>query len=270
MSSSSSYLNTFSIPQSEDLSPFPTRSKRPRSKKPSSRSKPVDHIPRPRNAFLIYRSCKQEQIAAGVEADHRIISRIIGHCWNKLPEEEKNTYREMASQEKAEHMRKYPNYRFTPNAREKKPLRRKTKRNGAEDMLRCVEVAELLLDGKEGHELEEAVKRMKPIPRGSKSDTETNPSRTPSLSPESSQSPSVGSLSPPFRSPLLPPREYFYAPTPQTDNVSLIFTKMSPKLNARNLTAAMLNRPKSTTDWYFISRQCRQVRHSPTSINPWR
>ncbi|KAJ8075772.1 hypothetical protein PM082_021402 [Marasmius tenuissimus] len=117
------------------------------------------HIPRPRNAFMIFRSehCSQSKISRSVEHDHRHISRIIGHLWNKLPEDKKEVYRQKAEREKFEHTMKYPNYRFAPGVRERKPVRRKVKRNGSKDLLRCKQVAELLMEGKQGNDLEVAL-----------------------------------------------------------------------------------------------------------------
>ncbi|KAJ6627013.1 high mobility group box domain-containing protein, partial [Mycena sp. CBHHK59/15] len=73
-------------------------------------------IPRPRNAFMLFRSdfWAKQKITKTVEADHRHISRIIGHCWSELSEEEKFEWRVKADIEKLEHAKMYPNYRFTP------------------------------------------------------------------------------------------------------------------------------------------------------------
>ncbi|KAJ7293873.1 high mobility group box domain-containing protein [Mycena rebaudengoi] len=85
----------------------------------SSRGRPADHIRRPRNAFMIFRSdfWAKQKINKGVETDHRHISRIIGHCWNELPEDEKLKWRVKADLEKLDHEKRYPNYRFTPTPR---------------------------------------------------------------------------------------------------------------------------------------------------------
>jgi len=119
-------------------------------------------IPRPRNAFMIYRSTfwAQQKIPTGIERDHRHISRIIGHCWNNLPEEEKRTWRTKAEEEKQDHLRKYPGYRYSPITRKDKPIKRNVNRNGERDKQRCKKVAELLLSGTEGLALESAVKEL--------------------------------------------------------------------------------------------------------------
>ncbi|KAG6852520.1 hypothetical protein C0991_011267 [Blastosporella zonata] len=129
-------------------------------KKTATRLRSGNRVPRPRNAFMIFRSefWAEAKISKTVEHDHRHISRIIGHCWNQLTEEEKTVWRRRAEQEKIEHGIKYPGYRFTPNVRTKQVIKRKVKRNGEDEMLRCKKVAELLLAGKAGKELDHAVK----------------------------------------------------------------------------------------------------------------
>ncbi|KAI0719105.1 high mobility group box domain-containing protein, partial [Cerioporus squamosus] len=72
-------------------------------------------IPRPRNAFILFRSAKcQELRESNVETDHRMISRIIGDLWKTADAATKKKYQDMAAQEKEEHSRLYPGYRFNP------------------------------------------------------------------------------------------------------------------------------------------------------------
>jgi len=141
------------------------------SKKASgtTRSRASGRVPRPRNAFMIFRSefWTSDKIKPTVEHDNRQISRIIGHCWNEMPEEQKDYWRIRAENEKLEHSRKYPDYRFIPTARTKKAVKRKTNRNTDDDILRCRRVAELLLEGKEGDELVSAVGEIYPTALGS-------------------------------------------------------------------------------------------------------
>ncbi|KJA29343.1 hypothetical protein HYPSUDRAFT_110041, partial [Hypholoma sublateritium FD-334 SS-4] len=79
-------------------------------------------IRRPRNAFMIFRS--EFKIDKAVEKDHRNISKIVGSVWNSMPDPEKVVWTQRADQEKLEHMRKYPNYKFAPVVKKEKPLRR--------------------------------------------------------------------------------------------------------------------------------------------------
>lgn len=191
-----------------------------------------NRVSRPRNAFMIFRSefWAGEKITRSVEHDHRHISRIIGHCWNQLPDAEKDKWRQKAEQEKLDHFMKYPGYRFTPSARAKKAVKRKVKRNSEEELLRCKQIAELLLAGKQGIELDSAVKNMKsPLDSttlkerkqerdkvGSSRRSRTSSPKTDQLQRQSESPPIEGSSHLPaldhidipiFRSPLLPPTE---------------------------------------------------------------
>ncbi|KAH6917139.1 hypothetical protein BKA70DRAFT_1486596 [Coprinopsis sp. MPI-PUGE-AT-0042] len=199
------------------MSTMPTRLERDISPlqvdTPSPKPLPTDplkvkHVPRPRNAFMIFRSSfwAEAKINRTVEHDHRHISRIIGHCWNKMSEDEKDVWRQKALNEKAAHERKYPGYRFCPTARTKKPVKRKVKRNGAVDLARCEKLADLLLSGKTGYELSLAAQALpgKPV-RASKAASKrpTQPTPMPATVVK------YASEEPPFRSPLLPPQPMY-------------------------------------------------------------
>ena len=113
-----------------------------------------------------------------------------------------------AEEEKREHSRKYPGYRYSPLTRTDKPAKRNVNRNGEKDKQRCKKVARLLLAGTEGSALENAVREFDAIDEGY--------SRNPPVSPASSQSPITpllgsrplyhGGVQPSFE-PFLPPQE---------------------------------------------------------------
>ncbi|KAI0662385.1 high mobility group box domain-containing protein, partial [Cubamyces menziesii] len=72
-------------------------------------------IPRPRNAFMIFRSAYCANVKESqVEHDHRMISKILGEVWQNLEKEKKEYYQRLAAEEKAAHRTLYPNYRFSP------------------------------------------------------------------------------------------------------------------------------------------------------------
>lgn len=104
---------------------------------------------------MIFRS--EFKIDKAVEKDHRNISKIAGSVWNNMPDHMKAEWAQRADQEKLEHMRKYPNYKFAPMVKKMKPIRRRGKRDSVAEALRCLRVADLLLEGKEGDELVIAV-----------------------------------------------------------------------------------------------------------------
>jgi len=196
-----------------------------------SRSKDPDHVPRPRNAFMLFRSAfaAAQKIGTNIERDNRHITRIIAHCWNRLSDSEKQVWRNKAAAEKAVHAMKYPNYRFHPVARAQKPAKRKVRRNGTEDKKRCEQVAELLLAGKHGEELEVAVKEID-------DSLKVTPSVSSSESRRGSASKILRGLEPcnadsaecdiqPFRSPLLPPAK---KPSPQAYNLTAAIPVSQP------------------------------------------
>ncbi|KAE8349725.1 putative HMG box protein [Aspergillus coremiiformis] len=76
---------------------------------------PDPKIPRPRNAFILYRQHYQ----ASVVAQHPglanpDISKIIGEQWRRLPQETKDEWKALAEEEKARHQQQYPEYRYQP------------------------------------------------------------------------------------------------------------------------------------------------------------
>ncbi|TFK28795.1 hypothetical protein FA15DRAFT_700691 [Coprinopsis marcescibilis] len=77
------------------------------------------HIPRPPNAFMIYRSelVKGRVIPVNVEHRQQHLSRVAGQCWNLLSFEEKEKYHALARERLQEHKRDHPHYKFTPAPR---------------------------------------------------------------------------------------------------------------------------------------------------------
>ncbi|KIK97983.1 hypothetical protein PAXRUDRAFT_95391, partial [Paxillus rubicundulus Ve08.2h10] len=74
-------------------------------------------IPRPPNAFMLYRSdfLKRRTIPPEVEKRQQNLSRIAGQCWNMLPDDEKAVWHDKAAAVQAAHYAKYPFYKFKPS-----------------------------------------------------------------------------------------------------------------------------------------------------------
>ncbi|KAG8737102.1 hypothetical protein FRC10_008569 [Ceratobasidium sp. 414] len=87
-------------PRRSDIGPV-------RSIKSHGRRQPPGHIPRPRNAFILYRSW----------AFWPTSSRIVGKIWKGLPDDERDVWRGRAEDEKRTHALKHPNYKYSPNSR---------------------------------------------------------------------------------------------------------------------------------------------------------
>ncbi|KAF7436550.1 hypothetical protein PC9H_003383 [Pleurotus ostreatus] len=91
------------------------RSGRP-LKKSHARKQPPGHVPRPCNAFILFRCdfVRQKKIPASVERDHRNISRIAGKVWREMSETEKAPWTSMAEKEREKHSQAHPGYRYAP------------------------------------------------------------------------------------------------------------------------------------------------------------
>ncbi|KDQ54902.1 hypothetical protein JAAARDRAFT_196285 [Jaapia argillacea MUCL 33604] len=155
--SPSAQSSTSSSPSSSPLSPaYVARGSS------HSRKRKEGHIPRPPNAFMIFRSWfwQKQKVTSTVERDHRHISRIAGICWNNMPLDEREPFKKMADEAKAAHCRKYPSYKYSPVYSRARPQKRKVKRDGLDDERRCQKLASLLMSGVEGPRLEEVVRDM--------------------------------------------------------------------------------------------------------------
>ncbi|KAK2460818.1 hypothetical protein APHAL10511_007288 [Amanita phalloides] len=126
-----------------------------------SKRKPEDHIPRPPNAFILFRSSfiRNRHVCPEVETDHSTLSKIIGLTWQNLPEKERQVWHEKARIAKEEHRRKFPGYTFRPTIKGKngKAGKRTVREVFPKDLKRCAKIAELLVKGKKGGDLNVAM-----------------------------------------------------------------------------------------------------------------
>lgn len=84
---------------------------------PNSSTRP--RIPRPPNAFMLFRSdfLKRGIIPSYVERRQQNLSRIVGEVWNMLDPAEKAKWHERAAVALSEHQQRNPGYKFTPAPR---------------------------------------------------------------------------------------------------------------------------------------------------------
>jgi len=125
-----------------------------------SKKKPDNHIPRPPNAFILFRSSfiKSQHVSTEVETNHSTLSKIIGLTWQNLPHDERQVWHAKAKAALEEHKRKFPQYAFRPlHAKTRGPGKRKVREVGPKDQKRCAKIAELLVEGKKGQELDAAI-----------------------------------------------------------------------------------------------------------------
>lgn len=101
---------------------------------------PEPKIPRPRNAFILYRQHHQQAIIArNPGLNNPDISKIIGEQWKALSDEHKRVWQDLAQEEKVRHHEQYPDYRYQPRRIYKpgsSPLNPSGQHTGA-DKYRC-------------------------------------------------------------------------------------------------------------------------------------
>ncbi|QSZ36537.1 hypothetical protein DSL72_006417 [Monilinia vaccinii-corymbosi] len=98
---------------------------------------PDPKIPRPRNAFILYRQHYQAQVVAqhpGLANPE--ISKIIGEQWREQASSVKDEWKRLAEEEKQRHQRQYPNYRYQPR-RAGKTVGNRPSPSTSEDPIRC-------------------------------------------------------------------------------------------------------------------------------------
>ncbi|KAJ2914339.1 hypothetical protein MD484_g6081, partial [Candolleomyces efflorescens] len=129
---------------------------------PHSKKKPENHIPRPPNAFILFRSSfiKQQHVSQEVETNHSTLSKIIGIAWKSMPEIERQKWHAKAKEEQEAHRRKFPKYAFKPQQAKGKGgtgSKRKVREVEPKDLKRCAKIAELLVQGMKGKELDNEI-----------------------------------------------------------------------------------------------------------------
>lgn len=75
-----------------------------------------NRIPRPRNAFILFRQKYHQSVLdeATETKTNPEVSRELGRRWRALPPAERDHWNNLAEEEKTNHAKKYPNYRYMP------------------------------------------------------------------------------------------------------------------------------------------------------------
>ncbi|KAG9998964.1 hypothetical protein KCU78_g16155, partial [Aureobasidium melanogenum] len=76
----------------------------------------ANKIARPMNRFMLYRSAYAERTKKWCDQNnHQIVSKVTGQSWKKLePKEIKDYYDRLATIERENHQRAFPEYKFSP------------------------------------------------------------------------------------------------------------------------------------------------------------
>jgi HMG (high mobility group) box len=82
----------------------------------SATGRPKQHIPRPPNAFMLFRSwmVKHGPLPSDLKRRQQNLSQVAGNCWRRLNENERDLWREHAAIALQDHHKKYPMYKFSP------------------------------------------------------------------------------------------------------------------------------------------------------------
>ena len=99
-----------------------------------NRNRDPSWIPRPRNAFIIFRCEYSREHAQGSQESQndndptnpsvKTLSKRAADAWKQLSPPEKDRYKVLADKEREEHARLYPHYRFRPMKRQVSGTRR--------------------------------------------------------------------------------------------------------------------------------------------------
>ncbi|KAL5522924.1 hypothetical protein ACEPAF_1191 [Sanghuangporus sanghuang] len=105
-----------------------------RPRRRGGRKDSIDHIPRPPNAFMLFRQnfVHQRHVPGSIETSHNSLSKIVGNCWKALPSKEKKVWEALAEKKKEEHKIQYPHYRFQPKHDPEKKRKRQAARAAVE------------------------------------------------------------------------------------------------------------------------------------------
>ncbi|KAG2745471.1 hypothetical protein P692DRAFT_2082240 [Suillus brevipes Sb2] len=100
-----------------------------------AKRQPAGHIPRPRNAFILFRCdfVQQKKIPGHVESDHRNLSRIAGKIWRGMKKEQQKPWIDLALKEKERHAAMYPGYKYMPAQQTSKQRKVKSDRIAKEE-----------------------------------------------------------------------------------------------------------------------------------------
>ncbi|KAK0453549.1 hypothetical protein EV421DRAFT_689629 [Armillaria borealis] len=155
-------------------------------------------IPRPPNAFILFRSDILKKIREkdpkNKTGKQRFLSRVAGEAWRRTTPEERQAFNKLAEEARANHLKKYPNYKFSPQRKGSRMKGRleSDREDGADDAASISHFVENVL-GIQGKAIEEkpSQRRRKGRPQRPKAPT-SQLNTAPSQSVTAPTSPATG------------------------------------------------------------------------------
>lgn len=100
----------------------------------SDRKQP-GRVKRPMNSFMLYRKAFQNHTKAYCEHNnHQVVSKVCGASWDMEPEHIRKQFADWAKQERANHQKAHPGYKFAPAKPNKAPKRKQDSDDEASDL----------------------------------------------------------------------------------------------------------------------------------------
>jgi hypothetical protein len=97
----------------------PSRASEAPATRSHARKRGADYIPRPPNAFILFRASfvKAQAVPTKVvNGSHASLSKVVGHVWKAMDKEQRAHWEQAAVAALATHKERYPDWRFRPAA----------------------------------------------------------------------------------------------------------------------------------------------------------
>ncbi|KAJ7781303.1 hypothetical protein B0H16DRAFT_1447785 [Mycena metata] len=240
-------------------------------------------IPRPPNAFILYRSdlLKGGLIPDGIERRQQTLSRVAGQCWNLLKPHQKQVWQDLAAERAALHQLEYPDYHFKPAPRGKGKSKVRPNDDNSDDVIRVLRETYLGISGpsicasrqrKPKVQVEGSTQSLPSSLASSPTEvkdldtynwTSSSASNTP---PPSLPSPEPASNNAPLP-PCFPQRTHPHFPAPRRPSTSLGFVRRLDEEASCFEIGSGPERPASASSETGLTNLVRDLNLTPTTAN---